>query len=247
MAAPPPLGVYPEPVSESVDRDLRPYGRRAFLGVVALGATSLFWGEAAWRAAASLVGPAATRLPGLDALPSLAGGWRIYNVNPPLPSFDEARWSLRIEGLVERPVELSYADLRALPRAEQSSDFHCVTGWSVENVRWAGVRFHDLLELARPLPAARAIAFASMEQPYVDTLTLEQALLPDAMLAYEMDDSPLTREHGAPARVVIPQMYGYKNVKWVERIALGEEAFDGYWEQRGYDRDAWVGRSNGYG
>ena len=245
--AAPPLGVYPEPVPESVDRDLRPYGRRAFLGVVALGVTSLFWGEAAWRAAASLVGPAATRLPGLDALPSLAGGWRIYNVNPPLPSFDEARWSLRIEGLVEQPVELSYTDLRALPRAEQSSAFHCVTGWSVENVRWAGVRFHDLLERARPLPAARAIAFVSTEQPYVDTLTLEQALLPDALLAYEMDGAPLSREHGAPARVVIPQMYGYKNVKWVERIVLGEEAFDGYWEQRGYDRDAWVGRSNGYG
>ena len=239
--------IYAASMPESIDRDLRPYGRRAFLGVVALGVTSLVWGEAAWRAVASLVGPAATRLPGLDSLPSLAGGWRIYNVNPPMPSFDEASWRLRIEGLVEQPVELSYAELRGLPRAEQSTDFHCVTGWSVENVRWAGVRFDDLLEQARPLPTAKAAAFLSAEQPYVDTLTLEQVRLPDSLLAYEMDGAPLTREHGAPARVVIPQMYGYKNVKWVERIVLGEEAFDGYWEQRGYDRDAWVGRSNGYG
>ena len=227
--------------------DLRPYGRRAFLGVVALGLSSLAWGEPAWRALSSLVSPVAGRVPGLDALPSPTGGWRIYNVNPPMPTFDPATWRLRIEGLVERPVELSFEELRALPQAEQVSDFHCVTGWSVEDVRWTGVRFRELLERAQPLASAKAVAFVSAEQPYVDTLTLAQALLPDAMLAYEMDSKPLLREHGAPARVVIPEMYGYKNVKWVERIVLGEEAFDGYWEQRGYDREAWVGRSNGHG
>ena len=127
------------------------------------------------------------------------------------------------------------------------SDFHCVTGWSVENVRWAGVRLRDLVASARPLPSAKAVAFVSAERPYVDTLTLDQALLPNTMLAYEMDGEPLSRPHGAPVRFVIPQMYGYKNVKWVERIVLGKDAFDGFWEQRGYDRDAWVGRSNGYG
>ncbi|MGH3039522.1 MAG: molybdopterin-dependent oxidoreductase [Gaiellaceae bacterium] len=235
-------------MASPADADLRPYGRRAFLGVVAVGLSSLAWGEAAWRGLSSLLSPVAGKLPGsLDALPSPTGGWRIYNVNPPMPRFDWATWRLRIEGLVERPVELSYDELLALPRAEQVSDFHCVTGWSVENVRWTGVRFRDLVAQAQPLPSARAVAFVSAERPYVDTLALEQALLPDAMLAYEMDGEPLSRPHGAPARFVIPEMYGYKNVKWVERIVLGTEAFDGYWEQRGYDRDAWVGRSNGYG
>jgi DMSO/TMAO reductase YedYZ molybdopterin-dependent catalytic subunit len=61
-----------------------------------------------------------------------------------------------------------------------------------------------------------------------------------------MDGKPLAREHGAPARVVIPEMYGYKNVKWVSRIVVGTASGPGYWEQRGYDVDAWVGRSNGY-
>jgi DMSO/TMAO reductase YedYZ molybdopterin-dependent catalytic subunit len=65
------------------------------------------------------------------------------------------------------------------------------------------------------------------------------------MLAYEMDGKPLERVHGAPVRVVIPEMYGYKNVKWVERITLRATDEPGYWEQRGYDEDAWVGRSNG--
>ena len=91
------------------------------------------------------------------------------------------------------------------------------------------------------------LTFVSAERPYVDTLTLAQAELRDAMLAYEMDGKPLRREHGAPVRVVIPEMYGYKNVKWVERITVTDHPEPGYWEQRGYATDAWVGHSNGYG
>src|SRR5205823_11458415 len=109
---------------------------------------------------------------------------------------------------------------------EQVSDFHCVTGWTVRHVHWGGVRFRDLLAQARPLDGARVLSFVSAERPYVDTLTIEQAELPDAMLAYEMDGKPLRREHGAPVRVVIPDMYGYKNVKWVERIVVGQETIE---------------------
>jgi DMSO/TMAO reductase YedYZ molybdopterin-dependent catalytic subunit len=65
------------------------------------------------------------------------------------------------------------------------------------------------------------------------------------MLAYEMDGKPLSRAHGAPVRVVIPEMYGYKNTKWVEEIVAAPKAIQGYWERNGYDVDAWVGRSNG--
>ena len=90
------------------------------------------------------------------------------------------------------------------------------------------------------------LSFVSAEKPYVDTLTVDQAGLDDVMLAYEMDGQPpRARVHGAPLRLVIPEMYGYKNVKWVERITLGADAAPGYWEQRGYDTDAWVGGSNG--
>ena len=60
-----------------------------------------------------------------------------------------------------------------------------------------------------------------------------------------MDGRPLRREHGAPARVVMPQMYGYKGVKWVSKIVVTDRVEDGYWQQRGYDRDAWIGGSNG--
>ena len=67
------------------------------------------------------------------------------------------------------------------------------------------------------------------------------------MLAYEMDGKPLTRPHGSPARVVIPEMYGYKGVKWLTRMELVASEPTGYWENLGYDQNAWVGRSNGYG
>jgi DMSO/TMAO reductase YedYZ molybdopterin-dependent catalytic subunit len=181
-----------------------------------------------------------------DLAPGLFPGWRIYTVASTMPRFDPSTWRLRIDGLVDQPLSLGYEQLRALPRAEQVSTFHCVTGWTVSNVRWAGVRFEDLLAAARPTAGAKALTFTSAEKPYTDSLTLGQAELKDAMLAYEMDGKPLSRAHGAPARVVIPDMYGYKNVKWVERITLTDQAQTGYWEARGYDVDAWVGRSNGF-
>ena len=212
------------------------------MALVGGGLSSLLWARPLWR----LLSPATELLPSQvrSVLPS---GWRIYTVAATMPVFDPQRWRLRIDGLVARPLTLTYEQLRALPRAEQISDFYCVTGWSVKNVHWAGVRFSDLLAAARPQPSAGALSFVLAERPYVDSLTLEEAYFKDAMLAYEMDGKPLSRPHGAPARVVIPEMYGYKNVKWVERIVVTDRPLDGYWELRGYDRDAWVGRSNGYG
>ena len=218
----------------------RAYGRRGFLAVTAVGLSSLLWGEPVWR------GLGAFRQPILNALPPalFPNGWRIYTVASSMPRFDPATWRLEIDGLVDRPLSLDYHELRSLPRAEQVSTFHCVTGWTVKNVHWAGVRFRDLLAGAGVQPGAAVLNFVSAERPYVDTLTLAQAELPDVLLAYEMDGKPLRREHGAPVRVVIPEMYGYKGVKWVERIDLVAEAEPGYWEQRGYDTDAWVGHSN---
>ena len=221
--------------------ELRAYGRRTFLAVTGIGLSSLLWGKPVWQTVSGAAQPLQSALPA-GLVPS--SGWRIYTVAATMPRFDREKWRLRIEGLVEQPVTFTYEDLRALPRAEQVSDFHCVTGWSVKDVHWAGVRFRDLLDHARPRPSATALTFVSAERPYVDTLTLEQAQLADAMLAYEMDGKPLSRAHGAPVRVVIPEMYGYKNVKWVERIVVDDHVEPGYWEQRGYDVDAWVGNSN---
>jgi DMSO/TMAO reductase YedYZ molybdopterin-dependent catalytic subunit len=221
----------------------RRYGRRLFLATVVGGVSSLYWGKAAWDHVTGVVSPIAAGL--APILPT--GGWRIYTISGHMPSFDPATWRLKIGGLVEQPVSLTYDQLRALPRVEQVSNFHCVTGWSVKNVHWAGVRIADALAAAKPQSSAHALEFVSMEQPYIDYLTLRQASLRDVLLAYEMDGQPLPREHGAPVRLVIPEMYGYKNVKWLAGINLVPQAGSGYWEELGYDNDAWVGRSNGYG
>ena len=216
------------------------YGRGLFLATVVGGLTSLAWGRPAWsRFSAAFSGIE-------SAIPLIPHGWRIYSVSGHMPTFDSKTWRLSIDGLVKNKLTLSYADLRDLPSAHQISTFHCVTGWTVNNVHWRGVRLQTIFDHAQPLANAHALQFVSAEVPYIDYLTKAQSLLPDVMLAYEMNGKPLTRDHGSPLRLVIPDMYGYKGVKWLDRINLVPEAGSGYWELLGYDRDAWVGHSNGY-
>jgi DMSO/TMAO reductase YedYZ molybdopterin-dependent catalytic subunit len=221
----------------------RRYGRRVFLGVLAGGLSSFAWAPAASRILAPLTSGGSQLLGNIFPV----GGWRIYTISGSMPVFDPTSWTLTVDGLVERPVTLTYDDLAKLPAAEQVSTFHCVTGWTVRNVRWRGIRLRHILDLAGPLRSAHALRFVSSEHPYEDSLTMEQALLPDVMLALELDGSPLSRPHGAPLRLVIPEMYGYKGVKWLERIEVVAQQPTGFWENLGYDQDAWVGRSNGYG
>ncbi|MHB8468312.1 MAG: molybdopterin-dependent oxidoreductase [Gaiellaceae bacterium] len=230
-------------MSEPLDTPLGPkrYGRGLFLATVLGGVSSLAWGKSVWGRVSHAIGPLESLVP---LVPTK--GWRIYTVSGSMPTFDRATWKLEIGGLVQKPLSLSYDDLLALPRAHQVSTFHCVTGWTVNGVHWGGVRLSDVFAQARPQASAHALQFVSAENPYVDYLTTQQASLQDVMLAYEMDGKPLPREHGAPLRLVIPEMYGYKNVKWLKAINLVPQAASGYWENLGYDRDAWVGRSNGY-
>jgi DMSO/TMAO reductase YedYZ molybdopterin-dependent catalytic subunit len=217
-------------------------GRGVFLATVAGGLTSLVWGRSVWSRVSSAISPIESLIP---LIPN--GGWRIYTVSGSLPGFDPASWRLQLAGAVVRPVSLDYRELLALPKSEQVSTFHCVTGWTVNNVRWGGVRIKDVLARVTPHPEAHALRFVSAEHPYDDYLTLDQASLSDVMLAYEMDGKPLSRAHGAPIRLVIPDMYGYKKLKCLNRIAPVPSESRAYWEQLGYAQNAWEGRSHGYG
>jgi len=219
------------------------YGRAAFLTLLGGGLSSLWWAGKV----SGFVSPITSSVSQLLGNLFPVGGWRIYTISGSMPIFDPASWRLEIGGLVERPHAFTYDELLALPRAHQVTDFHCVTGWTVRDVHWGGVRFSHLLDAVRPLPQAKAIRFDSLEFAYNDSLTLEQLRRHDVMLALAMDGKPLTRPHGSPARVVIPEMYGYKGVKWLAKMTLVAHEPTGYWEQLGYDQDAWVGHSNGYG
>jgi DMSO/TMAO reductase YedYZ molybdopterin-dependent catalytic subunit len=224
------------------DATERRYGRGAFLLLLGGGLSSLAWATKV----SGVLSPVTSSVSQLLGNLFPVGGWRIYTISGSMPVFDERTWRLEIGGLVANPRSFTYEDLRALPQSHQVSDFHCVTGWSVHGVHWSGVRFTHLLDEVQLLPEAKAIRFVSLEQPYDDSLTLEQLGLHDVLLALGMDGKPLSRPHGSPARVVIPEMYGYKGVKWLTRIELVAHQPTGYWEGLGYDQNAWVGRSNGY-
>src|SRR5215471_12865063 len=109
------------------DADSRPYGRRAFLALVAGGVSSFLWAPAASRFLTPLTSGISQILG--DVLP--VGGWRIYTISGSMPLFDPKTWTLEVGGLVRRPQTIGYRQLLELPQAEQVSDFHCVTGWTV--------------------------------------------------------------------------------------------------------------------
>ena len=153
------------------------------------------------------------------------------------PPFDPDNWRLTIDGLVDTPLAFSYKEFLELESEEQVSDFHCVEGWSVDDVRWKGVRLRTLFERAGLKPDAKFVTFHSAGGVYRDSLSIKEALLPDVMLAYMLNDELLPTDQGRPLRLVVPGMFGYKNVKWVNRVTLTKIQEIGYWERFGYKID----------
>lgn len=147
------------------------------------------------------------------------------------------QWSLTLDGLVERPATLSWADFNALPQVEDVSDFHCVTTWSKYDCRWSGVAFTTLYERVQPQPDARFVYFTSYDG-YSTNVPLEACLDDDVLVATRFDGQPLPREHGGPARVIIPKLYAWKGAKFVRGITFLAEDKLGFWEVRGYSNTA---------
>lgn len=178
-----------------------------------------------------------------------ASRFRLYSVAGFNPDVSTDDYELVVDGLVERPLSVSYADLRARPQVGLTRDFQCVTGWRVADVEWAGVRVADLLHDAGVDPAATHVRFHSYDGIYTTTLTLDQARRDDVIVATAMaGDEPIRRPHGGPVRLYVAPMYGYKSLKWLSGIEVTDQRTPaGYWETRGYDADAWVGASNGRG
>ena len=147
--------------------------------------------------------------------------------------------------MVKNPITMTIDDILRHPAVTETRFYQCVTGWKVPNVRWTGIRLSALLDRVQPLPGAHAVKFYSFDGVYTESLTMEQARKSDVLLGYKLNDKPLSQAQGAPLRLVVPGMYGYKFAKWVDRVELIPRTVDGYWEQNGYDRDAYIGRSNG--
>jgi DMSO/TMAO reductase YedYZ molybdopterin-dependent catalytic subunit len=154
------------------------------------------------------------------------------------PRIPPGKWVVTVDGLVDNPLRLDRTSWLALAHTEETVDFHCVEGWSVDDVRWRGVRLATLIEMARPRPEAQAVTAHAHGGTYKDSITLAQATDPQTLLADEIQGVALPAENGGPVRLVVPSQLGYKSVKWVERLEFVTERGTGYWEERGYPVDA---------
>ncbi|MFD7441126.1 molybdopterin-dependent oxidoreductase [Streptomyces sp. NPDC059909] len=230
----------------SPDAEGAPVGRRVVLSVLGLGAAGVATAPYLQRGFEAFLGSVAdkdpTKLTGL--LPN-GGGFRYYSVAASVPHRTATNYRLTVGGLVERPASYTLDALRALPQTRVVRDVQCVTGWRVPDTPFEGVKLSVLLDAAGVRPEARAVRFTCFDGTYSESLTLDQARRSDVLVCLRMQDEPLSHAHGGPVRLYVAPMYFYKSAKWLSGISLTSEVQPGYWEERGYDVDAWVGRSNG--
>ena len=233
-------------------------GRRVFLrnAVVALVAT--IGAGAAWRflsgqyeassepIAASGSAPAAALAPNappydLEGIsPEVTAVKDFYTISKNFidPTVAVGSWRLKVDGLVDRPIELTYEQLTALPASEGYYTLMCISNeiggelWG--NAYWRGVKLAYLLDQAGVHTDAYKAVFSAADD-YRDSVKLANALHPDALLAWEMNGEPLKKEHGFPARLLIPGIYGMKNVKWLTGINIVADDFKGFWQNQGWD------------
>jgi len=161
-----------------------------------------------------------------------------------VPEVDLSAWRLEIRGLVQTPLGFTWEEFRALPRIQVFADFHCVTTWSRLGNLWEGVSVRAVLDRAGIDPRARfAIARGlDLGGTWTTNMPLSDCLTPDALFADTHDGQPLDPDHGAPVRLIVPQLYAWKSAKWVCGLELTEHDRPGYWERGGYhDRgDPWT-------
>ncbi len=153
------------------------------------------------------------------------------------PEVPVEKWTLRIHGQVENPVTLNWESFRALPQFRDRSDFHCVTTWSQYEMDWEGVAFFTLADLVRPKATATHVFFKSYDG-YTTNNRLDAMMDDDVLVAHTWNGQPLAREHGGPARVIVPKLYAWKGAKWVKEIIFLDRDLLGFWELRGYSNTA---------
>jgi DMSO/TMAO reductase YedYZ molybdopterin-dependent catalytic subunit len=236
-----------------------PVGRRIFLGMLGAGAAGLvatryvFSGDDV--ASADNLGTPVPAPPGgqPDQQEQLIGRhpnplfderFRYYSVGN-IPDFNEQTWRLTVDGeAAGNALKLRYSDVKSFPNvALDNATFRCVTGWRVQGNNWRGVRLRDVIAAASPNGKAKFVTFYANDGIYTESLIYSkaEALSDRTLLVWELNGQPLIREQGFPLRVIFPDMYGYKNIKWLTRVELKGSQDLGYWEAADdWDVEAWV-------
>jgi DMSO/TMAO reductase YedYZ molybdopterin-dependent catalytic subunit len=153
---------------------------------------------------------------------------------------------LTVDGEVDKPAKLKWAEFTALPPVVSASDFHCVEGWSVLDCKWEGVRFRDIESLVKPKDTAKAVTFECADT-YTTSLFREELAGDDVLLAYKLNGETLEEGFGFPVRLVVPSKYAYKSALWVVHIRFTREKELGFWERRGYSDSADVWKNQRFG
>jgi DMSO/TMAO reductase YedYZ molybdopterin-dependent catalytic subunit len=186
-------------------------------------------------ATSSAAGSPAHRLPPGQHLPR---GWPVLHYGP-VPSWDPATWDFSVFGATADGAlrTLDWTVLGELPRAEVTADLHCVTKFSVFDNCWAGISTSALLEAVPPAPGVEHVMVWA-EYGYSANLRLEDFADTSALFVTHRNGEPLTPEHGAPLRLVVPHLYAWKGPKWARGVEYLREDRRGFWEERGYHNRA---------
>jgi DMSO/TMAO reductase YedYZ molybdopterin-dependent catalytic subunit len=156
----------------------------------------------------------------------------------PTPRVDTEAWTFRVDGMVGQEREWSWEEFQALPFETVPCDIHCVTKWSKLGTSFGGVSVDTLLDEAEPL-GAYAMAFSY--GGYTTNLPVEDLTDGKAWVVWEHEGEPLPREHGGPARLLVPHLYFWKSAKWIAGLRIMDHDEPGFWEQNGYHNrgDPW--------
>jgi DMSO/TMAO reductase YedYZ molybdopterin-dependent catalytic subunit len=154
---------------------------------------------------------------------------------------DVKKWKFTITGLVEIERTLTYDEFTALPQVEVFSDIHCVTTWSRYNNLWEGVSTSVIKDLVKIKPEAKYVIVEGAGG-FTTNLSLDDFFQPDVLFALKHDGQPITAEHGAPVRLIVPRLYFWKSAKWVTGIRFSKDNEAGFWERAGYHMhgDPWT-------
>lgn len=166
--------------------------------------------------------------------------WPVLTYGP-TPQLNTHDWQLTIEGLVNSPVKLDWAQFSALPKTSVTVDIHCVTRWSKLGMHWQGVDVDELIKLAGGLTTDAHYVVVSSYGGYTTNLPAADITGGQALIATHADGHPLTAEHGAPARFFVPHLYFWKSAKYVNGLTFYPRDHPGFWEINGYHNygDPW--------
>jgi DMSO/TMAO reductase YedYZ molybdopterin-dependent catalytic subunit len=159
------------------------------------------------------------------------------DINTVVPTINAKDWSLTVKGLVDNPIVINYAEFRNMNSVEEFATLTCISnkigGNLVSTALWKGVRLRDILSKAGVQSGVKYIVFRCSDG-YDVGIPLENGMMDGTILAYDMNNSPLTSEHGYPVRAIVPGFYGMMNPKWITEIELVDKTYEGFWQRKGW-------------